>query len=82
MSLTVHSLHKALTELIDAGHGRKPVCIDKSTFSHVLESDGAVILPVEKVSKVTWVPNADDDGGTKMNSDGSESGRFMVILSG
>jgi hypothetical protein len=82
MSITVGALHKVLSDLVSAGHSRKPVCIDKSTFSHVLESDGAVILPIEKISPVTWVPTVDDDGGTKMNADGSESGRYMVVLSG
>lgn len=50
MTMTVSGLHKQLSELIAAGHGRKPVCINKRTFNHRMEEDGAVILPVESVS--------------------------------
>lgn len=46
MTMTVSRLHKQLSELIAAGHGRKPVCINKRTFNHQLERDGVVIMPV------------------------------------
>ena len=79
---TVAKLHKLLGALIEQGHGRKPVCVDKSTFSHPLESDGALILDVDSVEGPRWICMADDDGGTKWNSDGSESGRQVVIIKG
>lgn len=82
MTMTVSKLHKLLTELIAAGHGRKPVCINKRTFNHKLERDGAVILPVESVSGPKFIGTADDDGWTKFNRDGTEAGRYTVVLSG
>jgi hypothetical protein len=81
MALTVNNLYKELGKLIDKGHGRKPVKIHKSTFYHVLESDGCVILPVEKV-RIEWIPTIDDNGGTKENKDGSESGIITCVLIG
>lgn len=80
--MTVTALHKRLGELIAAGHGRKPVCVNKVSFHHRQEEDGAVILDIETVSGPTFVCMTDDDGGTKMNRDGSEAGRFTVILEG
>ena len=82
MTMTVSRLHKQLSELIAAGHSRKPVCINKRTFNHRMEEDGAVILPVEGVSGPVFIDTADDDGGTKCNSDGTEAGRYTVVLSG
>lgn len=82
MSTTVARLHKHLGELIAEGHGRKPVCVDKSTFGHPLEEDGAVILDVAHVGPVRWIGMADDDGGTKVNKDGTEAGRYVIIISG
>ena len=82
MTMTVSKLHKQLSELIAAGHGRKPVCINKRTFNHRMEQDGAVIMPVESVSGPTFIGTADDDGGTKFNRDGTEAGRYSVVLAG
>ena len=82
MSMTVKTLHKHLGMLIAKGHGLKPVCVNKTSFHHVLEDDGAVILGVQSVSGPTFVYNIDDDGGVKLNKGGSESGKFLVILDG
>ena len=82
MTMTVSRLHKQLSELIAAGHGRKPVCINKRTFNHRMEEDGAVILPVEGVSGPVFITTVDDDGGTKFNRDGTEAGRYTVVLAG
>lgn len=79
---TVAALHKALGQLVAAGHGRKPVCIDKETFTDRLEIDGATILDVASVDGPKWIYKMDDDGGVKINADGSESGRFTVVLKG
>lgn len=82
MSMTVAALHKRLGALIEAGHGRKPVLVNKASFSHPLEEDGAVMLDIVAVYGPTWIPMADDDGGTKWNKDGTESGKTVVMLSG
>lgn len=82
MTMTVAKLHRLLGEIVERGHGRKPVCIDKSTFHHPLEGDGALILGVESVEGPRWIYNCDDEGGVKENADGSESGRMTVVLKG
>lgn len=82
MSTTVAGLHKQLGKLIAAGHGRKPVAINKDTFSSPMEEDGACIIGVAEVEGPTFVCRCDDDGGTYYNKDGSEAGAFTVILRG
>ena len=82
MSFTVARLHKELGQLIEQGHGRKPVQVNKASFYHPLEEDGAVILDIETVEGPTWIGMADDDGGTKYNRDGTESGERVIILKG
>ena len=82
MSMTVTALHKQLSALIEAGHGRKPVLVNKTSFTHPLEDEGAVLLPIEAIDGPKWIPMCDDDGGTKWNKDGSESGQRVVILHG
>jgi hypothetical protein len=80
--MNVNQLHKALSALVAQGHGRKPVCINKNSFRHPLEEDGAVILGVKAVNGPTFIVMTDDDGGTKFNKDGTESGSYTVILDG
>lgn len=80
--MNVQQLHQALGVLVAQGHGRKPVCVNKNTFRHPLEGDGAVILGVKAVKGPEWIQMTDDDGGPKVNADGSESGRYTVILEG
>ena len=82
MSMTVSKLHRLLEVLIAAGHGRKPVCVNKRSFSHPLEEDGAVILDVAHIGTPQWIGMVDDDGGAKWNKDGTEAGRHVVIISG
>lgn len=82
MAMTVSRLHKQLSELIAAGHGRKPVCINKRTFKNRLEDEGVVIMPVARVSGPVFIPTSDDDGGSQLNRDGTEAGRQTVILFG
>jgi hypothetical protein len=77
----VSTLHKALTKLIEMGHGHKPVAINKDTFTHALEADGCLILPVVHV-ELDWILQLDDDGGAAMNADGSERGKSVVVFSG
>jgi len=82
MSMTVQRLHKLLVQLIEQGHGRKPVCVDKGSFSSPLENDGVSVFDLETVDGPRWIEVADDDGGTKWRKDGSVSGRTVVILKG
>lgn len=82
MSFTVARLHKELGKLIEQGHGRKPVQVNKQSFRHPLEEDGAVILDIEGIEGPKWITMTDDDGGTKFNRDGTESGKRVVILKG
>lgn len=79
--MTITALHKLLGKQIENGHGRKPVCVDKSSFKHPLEDDGAVILDVAS-AKLTWVPQVDEDGGMKENADGTEAHRTCFVLNG
>ena len=80
-TITIGALHKRLGKLIEQGHARKPVVVDKSSFVHNLEEDGCVILHVAGLGIVA-VPQIDDDGGTKWNKDGSESHRTCLVLVG
>ena len=82
MSFTVARLHKELGKLIEQGHGRKPVQINKATFHNPLEDDGAVIMDIHTIEGPVWIPVCDDDGGTKWNRDGTESGSRVVVLKG
>ena len=82
MTLTVAALHKRLSALIEAGYGRKPVAVNKRTFTDPCEQDGAVILAVHGVEGPRWIPTPDDDGGTKWNKDGTEAGKRLVVLFG
>lgn len=80
--MTVTKLHQLLGALIAAGHGRKPVQVNKASFTHPLEQDGAVILDIERVIGPKWIGMADDDGGTKWNKDGTEAGKNVVVIEG
>jgi hypothetical protein len=82
MTMTVAALHKRLGALIEAGHGRKPVLVDRQTFSDPRDNDGLILLPPWDVQGPRWIPNADDDGGAKWNKDGSESGQRCVLIVG
>ncbi len=82
MSMTVAALHKRLAALIEAGHGRKPVLVNKPSFTHPCEQDGVGMLDVVNIEGPQWISMADDDGGTKFNKDGTESGKTVVLLGG
>ncbi len=62
-TMTVARLHKQLSEMVQNGQGWMKVAVNKRSFHHPLESDGAVILDVQSAA-FTWVPLTDDDGGT------------------
>lgn len=80
-TMTVAKLHKLLGALVEEGQGRRPVCVNKDTFYHPLESDGVVVLDVTEV-KTDAITMADDDGFAATNKDGSEKVRKVFVLSG
>lgn len=55
--------------------------VDKPTFYSPLEGDGAVVLDVYRVD-LQSIPNIDDDGGTKVCKNGSESLTTTVVIGG
>jgi hypothetical protein len=79
--MTLNRLHKILGRLIEQGHGRRSVAVDKQSFQDPRENDGPMMLQVCAVD-VQWINDADDDGGTAINKDGTERGRTTVILGG
>lgn len=79
--MTVNALHKLLGKLINQGHARKPVCIDKTTFTHNLEQDGCLILEVCGVD-ILPIIKMDDDGGSKVDSKGRECYQQTCVLVG
>lgn len=79
--MTVNQLSRLLFNLVETGHGRKPVCIDKASFTDPRENDGPMILPVCEI-ELKFVNDADDDGGIAINKDGTERGRTTCVLGG
>lgn len=81
MRYTVARLHKELGKLIEQGHGRRIVAVDKDSFRHNCEGDGVTILDLAGLG-ITAVHNSDGDGGQKFNKDGTESMSMMLVLAG
>jgi hypothetical protein len=79
--ITLNKLHKEIGKAIEQGWGYRYVYVNKKTFSHPLESDGAVILPVEN-AEIESFPMIDDDGFSKTRKDGTEIDRIGLILTG
>lgn len=79
--MTIQKLYSLLGKMIASGNGRRPVCIDKRTFTHALEDDGCCIMDVDNLY-LEFVDQLDDDGGMKCNKDGSQSTRHCLILTG
>ena len=80
-NMTVARLHKQLSEMIQNGQGWMKIAVNKSSFYHPLEGDGAVILNVESASR-EWIPLISDDGGTEMRKDGTERGSMRLVIDG
>jgi hypothetical protein len=80
-TMTIGKLQKLLTAMVENGHGRKRVCVQKDTFKHILEEDGAVILDVESAGLESF-PMMDDDGFTKTLADGTESCHTALVIKG
>jgi len=79
--MTITGLQKILAKLIQEGHGKKKIVVDKSSFQHPCEEDGVVILDIDKVT-VRSYPICDDDGGSKFRKDGTECYHTNVVITG
>lgn len=79
--MTLNQLKKHIDKLVAKGAGRYRVSVAKESFRDNREADGCTILPVEHVD-TDWIPDADDDGGTATNKDGTVRGRWIVVLGG
>jgi len=79
--MTVYALCKILNALVTNGHARTQVCIDKSSFTHPLESDGACILNVTS-AEIERTEMMDDDGGRKELANGQTAERTFLVLKG
>lgn len=80
-TMTVARLYKQLGEMVLNGQGWMKVCVNKNSFQHPLEADGATILNVTNAD-VDWVAQCDGDGGTAVRKDGTERGSTRFILNG
>jgi len=79
--MTIKKLHELLGKLIENGHARTIVCVDKSSFVHSLEGDGAVILPVDR-AEINVHEMFDDDGGMAFLANGQAKERTALTLYG
>lgn len=79
--MTVNQLYKRLGKLIECGYGIVTVSVAKETFKDNRENDGCTILQLEGLG-VRRINLADDDGGTKINKDGSEASKLVCMLVG
>lgn len=79
--MTIGRLHKLLGKLVENGHSRVQVCVNKDTFTDNREADGVVMLPVNGAI-LRYIGVANDDGGTQENADGSERHRNTLLIYG
>ncbi len=79
--MTINQLHKITADLVAKGAGRRGVAIDKSTFTHPLESDGVAILNAE-TADMECIDLSDDDGGTATRKDGSTKSVVLLVIRG
>jgi len=77
--MTVKNLFNRLGKLIEEGHGRKTVCVDKSKVTHALEADGCCIIPVTSV-EIDVHEMLDDDGGFKELANGQTAQRTALVI--
>lgn len=78
--MRVTTLIKTL-QIILLENPRASVYIDKTSFNHPLEQDGVTILDVESASR-KWIGQLDGDGFMDTNLDGTQKGKFCVVLRG
>lgn len=77
--MTIKNLFNQLSKLIEEGHGRKLVCVDKSKVTHPLEGDGCCIIPVTSIG-IDVHDMMDDDGGMKELSNGQTAQRTALVI--
>ena len=78
--MTIRRLHKLLGTAIKKGSGNFRLCIDKATFSHPLESYGALVLDVMGF-ELAAVPVI-DDGGMVTLADGRQKEILSLVFYG
>lgn len=79
--MTVRNLHRVLGKMIEAGHGRTRVLVNKDSFTHPLESDGCVMIDAHHV-ELKLIPMIDDDGGSALDSKGRERTIKALVIDG
>ena len=79
--MTLNKFKKIIDKLIEQGHGRTQVSVNKESFSDNRESDGCVILNVYG-AEYQYVPQAAGDGGTQFNADGTERYKRTIVIFG
>lgn len=79
--MTIAKLHKLLGKLVESGHGRVQVCVNKETFKDPREADGVVMLPISGAI-LRYIGMANDDGGILENADGSERHQNTLLIYG
>ncbi|MFH1850993.1 MAG: hypothetical protein ABIA75_01470 [Candidatus Neomarinimicrobiota bacterium] len=77
--MTIQKLHKILSELIDQGHGRKTILVNKPSLW-----DGNETFELCEITDTDyrWYPIVDGDGFSIENKDGMEHGKHALILIG
>lgn len=79
--MTVRKLIAILQRALLDGHGNCAACIDKQTFTHPLESDGACILDINGC-RFESVQMLNEDGGMWHGKHGREKYRATIVLYG
>ena len=78
--MTLAQLTKQLQRLVDKGHGRTHVVINKSTFKNNLEADGCCMFDIEAVHVGRWIIL--DENGYHIHADEQEHWREGIVLTG
>jgi hypothetical protein len=78
--MTIGKLHRKLAELIQQGHARKLVVINKKTFTHPLESDGCCMLDIADLGLEIY--NIMNDDGGIIHDNGNEKLTQSLVLRG
>jgi len=74
--------NQRLSKILKPLNGKRVrIAIDKTTFNHPLERDGVCIIDVNE-AELNFITIADGDGFTKRRKDGTEVGRWMLVLKG
>jgi hypothetical protein len=77
--VTINQLNKLTSKLIEQGHGRRAVCVDKSKVTHPLEPDGCCVIPVT-AAEIDVHEMMNDDGGVKELANGQTAYRTALVI--